>query len=76
MNDPDWMLPGMRHAKDPADPLFRLLDSLERRKTQLPAPIPWIEPSINMPYLQACQSYMFQCPLSSMWDEIRRARHL
>lgn len=66
MNHSNWMLPGMRDAKDYADPLFCLLDSLERRKMDLPEPIPWVEPSINMPYLQACQSYLSQAPLSSI----------
>jgi hypothetical protein len=39
---------------------------MERRKEHLPKPIPWVEPSINMPYLQACLSYLFESPLSSI----------
>ena len=67
MHDFDWMkMPGVRNMEDYDDPLFSLLDSLEQRKAHLPKPIPWIEPSINMPYLQACQSYLFQSPLASI----------
>jgi hypothetical protein len=67
MNDPNWMdMPGVRKSEDFGDPLFRLLDTMGRRKEHLPKPIPWVEPSINMPYLQACQSYLFQSPLPSI----------
>ncbi len=34
------------------------------RHRELPdPPIPWVEPSINMPYLEACVSYVFGCGL-------------
>ena len=32
--------------------------SAMRRFRDLPEPLPWVEPSINMPYLQACASYV------------------
>jgi len=35
-----------------------------RRHRELPDPIPWVEPSINMPYLEACVSYVFGCGLA------------
>jgi hypothetical protein len=66
MNDPDWTFPGLLSAKELADPVFKLLDGIETRKSRLPSPLPWIEPSINMPYLQACKCYLFHCPLPSM----------
>src|SRR5258708_4529209 len=33
-------------------------DALSRHK-ELPIPLPWVEPSINSPYLEACTSYVF-----------------
>jgi hypothetical protein len=32
-----------------------------KRHRDLPDPIPWVEPSVNMPYLEACVSYVFGC---------------
>jgi hypothetical protein len=32
----------------------------------LPLPLPWIEPSLNMPHLQACLAYLLGAPLGSI----------
>lgn len=37
-----------------------LLGAIDRHD-ELPDPIPWVEPSINMPYLEACVGYVFDC---------------
>jgi hypothetical protein len=34
------------------------------RHRELPEPLPWVEPSLNMPYLEACVSYVFGCGLA------------
>jgi hypothetical protein len=36
------------------------------RHQELPEPLPWVEPSLNMPYLEACVSYVFGCGLASI----------
>jgi|SRR5579864_5105336 len=50
----------------PSDYFFWVADSARDRFHQLPAPLPWIEPSINMPYLQSCASFVLAQNLSSI----------
>jgi hypothetical protein len=41
------------------DFFFLATDGARDRFHELPKPLPWIEPSVNMPYLDACASYVF-----------------
>lgn len=41
------------------DFFFWAMDGARDRFHELPKPLPWIEPSFNMPYLNACASYVF-----------------
>lgn len=48
------------------DPLFVILENVHAKFDQLPPPLLWIEPSVNMPHLQACLSYVLGAPLGSI----------
>jgi hypothetical protein len=40
------------------DFFFLIVDAARDRFSELPSALPWVEPSINMPHLQACASYV------------------
>lgn len=48
------------------DFLKHILDDARYKARMIPPPLPWVEPSINMPHLQACVAYIFGSPLGAM----------
>jgi hypothetical protein len=48
------------------DFFFLALDAARDRFPELPPALPWVEPSINMPHLQACASYVMGQNLGSI----------
>jgi len=49
-----------------SDFFFLAVDHARDRFHDLPPPLPWVEPSINMPHLQACASYVLGQNLGSL----------
>lgn len=56
----------MRFYEGPYDYFFSVTDHARDRFHELPQRLPWVEPSLNMPHLQACASYVLGQNLGSI----------